>query len=150
MFGTLVRLTRALLVSVVALSTAVGSLPDVICCCNVSFGPAGMLIAPTGTVPAGEHRCSCCRRKAKGRREASRPVVARDASDCRFHLGTQPEAIRTSSESVAASLATPLDFEWTPSFCDRVELSRFQPAPDFESWPLQGLRGCALRQVWLI
>ena len=152
MFCTLPRLTRALVVSVIALSTAVGSLPDVICCCNISFGPAGLLSAaeckgPGAQVPPAGHQCSCCRKKSTRKNDEGVKVVSRGRTNCRFHLESNPEGIRASAESVVPPIAV-LDFGLATPPVVLAEPTAL--VSDFVILPPQGNRGCALRQVWLI
>lgn len=142
------RLLRTLLVSIAALGTAFGALPDVICCCNISFGPAGLLFTSAPTPPTDEPHCSCCREKSQKSREAG-PVVAQCQPACHYHLEPNPDAVLVSSASMSSPVALALDLSLPSGSLDQIELLGSVPVPGSEMAATRN-RGCALRQVWLI
>ena len=152
MTSTISRLIRISLVCAAALTTGFGPLPEVICCCNVSFGPGGFLFAAEDpeTVSEPAPCCSCCKKRIPDRNVPESSVDCGSPCQCRYELKASPDAVPGAAESSPAALATPSELDLPSSKAQVLDVDSGLTSEDDVDRGRTGPRGCALRQVWLI
>ena len=71
-----------------ALLVAVAVVPEVRCCCNLSWGPAGLGHPQCPMEAAAKPKCTCCCRKSESTSLPAHGVAAvpADSCECQFHV----------------------------------------------------------------
>jgi hypothetical protein len=123
------------------------SLPEVVCCCNVSWGPGGLLGGKALCQQRGVAAKSCCHQHAT--HDESSESNCQDCH-CTFSIVspapiTVPPSVELDQAQVAAAI---LLHGWSCAAPDL--LAKIGPAVDDAGPPLTSVRRCALRQTWLI
>ncbi len=138
---------RAGLIALILLA----SVPEVRCCCDVSWGPAGLFgnrarcVAHTSSQPV----CDCCHRE---RQDESPPADGFGSQDCpcRFTV-VNPSAMAAGPS--ADSAQAPILEAWNQASTASSFVGANLAARDFVERPCSALtpvKRCALFQTWLV
>jgi hypothetical protein len=124
------------------------SLPEVVCCCDVSWGPGGLL----GGKSLCQERCSaaktCCSEHATREGQPKCDAAGSDCG-CTFAIVTPaPISVAPSVELDQAQLVDAILLGWTSAAVEILTGAR--PAVDDAAPPLTPVRRCAFLQTWLI
>lgn len=127
----------------------IAAVPQVVCSCGMSWGPAGMFgsvdLCPAASARAEQEICCCCKSDVEGSCDPSR-IVGTDC-ECRFYFapitGNGPAVpMPATGELVAERFVDAGDLSAIRTWSERVEWVR----PDILC--LTPMGRCALLQSW--
>jgi hypothetical protein len=133
-----------------ALLVLLASLPEVVCCCDISWGPAGLLGQAACCEQQESPSASCCCCKPACEPAESTGLLTGGSKDCACRLSYLTPSPMNGSPAVAVEFDlawTPLDFICLPTTGDSLHGSRQHE--EQHPPPLTSLSRCALLQTWL-
>jgi hypothetical protein len=147
------KLTRLLSTSMMVL-VLLASLPEVVCCCNVSWGPLGFLSSTSASKRdcSSSKSCCCCRKAAQEQTAHGGASLERgpETCSCTFHL-SRPRPMSADSQPVAVMDVGAMDLcNAVPPITD-LDFGGIRVEPtSAASRHLTAASRCALIQSWRI
>jgi hypothetical protein len=136
-----------------ALLAVVAVVPEVRCCCDLSWGPAGMVRPAFRMEAAAKPKCTCCRRKSE---YTESPAAAVDAvpdelCDCQLHVTAGSPSSSSFSDLVPAVELGPIQCFDAWSFGSINHIGRAtHPTDSRQLWPDTALEVRAVLASWQI
>lgn len=128
------------------------SLPQVVCCCNVSWGPIGIFGGESLCKASGTAQCCCCQHESPARSEKCSRTTQWTAEkcDCTFHLAS-PNPI-TVDQPVSVCMTVPAA-QPTLLVADTMQSSQYTldtRSAEAGRQFLTAVSRCAFMQSWSI
>jgi hypothetical protein len=125
------------------------SLPEVVCCCDVSWGPGGLLGGKALCQDACAAGQTCCQQHSSHESQSKFGCQASDC-DCTFSIvSPAPITVTQSVEFDQLEVVDAIPLPGCPSGAPEL-LTQARPAVDDAGPPLTPVRRCAFLQTWLI